>query len=116
MVAGDASLDARRLALQSETREVRVGQIDQQVDDFRLRTNNMLVEGYRLALVPLWLAYYVVERAPLPGRDQRPDRRPHRRAPRTRPVRLGEGDVSHPASLQKIVPSPPSLKGRGRGV
>ena len=61
VAAGDASLEARRMAMQWITREVRIGEIDAEVDDFRLRTNNMLVEGYRLALVPLWLLYYVVD-------------------------------------------------------
>jgi hypothetical protein len=61
VAAGDASLEARRVAMQWITREVRIGDVDAEVDDFRLRTNNMLVEGYRLALVPLWLLYYVVD-------------------------------------------------------
>ena len=49
------------MAVQWITREVRIGDVGAEVDDFRLRTNNMLVEGYRLALVPLWLLYYVVD-------------------------------------------------------
>jgi hypothetical protein len=59
--AADASLEARRQAMQQVTREVQWTEIDQAVQDFRMRTNNMLVEGYRLALVPLWLMYYEVE-------------------------------------------------------
>ncbi len=59
--AAAASLDARRLALQTETRKVREGQFDQQVEDLQLRTNNMLVSGYRLALLPLWLMHYFSE-------------------------------------------------------
>lgn len=59
--AADASLEARRQAMQQVTREVQLTEIDQAVLDFRMRTNNMLVEGYRLALVPLWLMFYEVE-------------------------------------------------------
>lgn len=57
--AADASLEARRQAMQQETGKVRSEEIDQPMDDFRMRTSSMLVEGYRLALVPLWLAYYM---------------------------------------------------------
>lgn len=60
ITAADASLEARRLALELETREVRQVEIDQPVENFSMATGNLLVESYRLALLPLWLAFYEV--------------------------------------------------------
>ena len=60
ITAADASLEARRLALELETREVQQTEIGQPVVDFSMATGNMLVESYRLALLPLWLAFYEV--------------------------------------------------------
>lgn len=60
ITAADASLEARRLALEFETREVQQTEFDQPVHDFSMATGNMLVESYRLALLPLWLAFYEV--------------------------------------------------------
>jgi len=59
--AADASLEARRLAMEHEIRDVRLEVFDQTIEDLHLRTTNMLVEGYRLALVPVWLAYYTID-------------------------------------------------------
>jgi tetratricopeptide (TPR) repeat protein len=61
VAAGDASLEARQMALQLESRAALESELDRSVSDFSLRTTHMLVEGYRLALVPLWLAYYMVD-------------------------------------------------------
>ena len=53
----------RRAAWRCSVRRARcaTGKWRPEIDDFVMRTNNMLVEGYRLALVPLWLVYYVVD-------------------------------------------------------
>ncbi len=57
--AAAASLEVRRQAQERLTREMRQDEIEQPVEDFQLRTTHMLVEGYRLALLPLWLMIYV---------------------------------------------------------
>lgn len=56
--AAEASLKARDMARRLELDAVRETAYDREVLDFSLRTTNMLVEGYRLALVPLWLGFY----------------------------------------------------------
>ncbi|GAP07991.1 MAG TPA: hypothetical protein DEQ80_11705 [Anaerolinea thermolimosa] len=61
ITAANASLEARRLALEAETREIQHTELDQPAYDFSVSTGNMLVESYRLALLPLWLAFYDVD-------------------------------------------------------
>lgn len=58
--AGDASLDARSAALEIERGEVRLVEMEN-VEDLKIDSHGMLVEGYRLALLPFWIGYYLVE-------------------------------------------------------
>jgi tetratricopeptide (TPR) repeat protein len=58
--AADAALEARAQAQKRLENKIRPEEIDQPVQDFRLRTANMLVESYRLALLPVWLTRYTL--------------------------------------------------------
>jgi hypothetical protein len=58
--AADAALEARKQAQEKLKREIQAGEMDQAVQDFSMRTANMLVEAYRLVLLPVWLASYTL--------------------------------------------------------
>jgi tetratricopeptide (TPR) repeat protein len=58
--AADAALEARRQAQEKLKRQVQAEELDQAVQNFTMRTANMLVESYRLVLLPVWLASYTL--------------------------------------------------------
>lgn len=58
--AADASLEARRLALQRTQAEVRAA-IGQPVNDLTILPARLAVESFRLVLLPVWLTHYTCE-------------------------------------------------------
>jgi predicted RNA-binding Zn-ribbon protein involved in translation (DUF1610 family) len=66
VTAADAALDARRIVQEKLRREIQANdELNQSIQDFSLRTANMLVESYRLVLLPVWLtSYTLVEGGP----------------------------------------------------
>jgi hypothetical protein len=59
--AADASLNARSQAIERIRANVQGVEMTQDISDFKLRTSNMLVTGYRLVLLPVWLNTYVLD-------------------------------------------------------
>jgi len=59
--AADASLSARALAIERIRADIQLAEISEQVSDFQMRTNNLLVTGYRLLLLPVWMNVYGLE-------------------------------------------------------
>lgn len=57
---GDASLNARRGVLALKREEVKA-HLDGRVGELRLSTAEMVVESYKLLLLPLWLGHYRLE-------------------------------------------------------
>jgi hypothetical protein len=60
VTAADAALDARKQAQDKLSRQIQAEDIDQATQNFVLRTANMLVESYRLVLLPVWLTSYTL--------------------------------------------------------
>jgi uncharacterized CHY-type Zn-finger protein len=58
--AADASLEARRLALQREQGRLRFD-LDQPVNDLVILPDRLAVECFRLVLLPVWLTHYIYE-------------------------------------------------------
>jgi len=58
--AADASLEARRLALQRGQAELRAA-LDQPVDELVILPAGLAVESFRLVLLPVWLTHYTHE-------------------------------------------------------
>lgn len=54
---GDASLAARRGVLETKRQEV-LARLEGRVNQIRLSTAEMVVESYKLLLLPLWIAHY----------------------------------------------------------
>jgi DNA-directed RNA polymerase subunit M/transcription elongation factor TFIIS len=57
--AAEASLKARQTAMQDEKRDILASEVSGAVEGFSMRTSNMLVESYRLALLPFWKMYFM---------------------------------------------------------
>lgn len=55
--AADASLEARRLALQREQNQLRLS-LDQPVSDLVIVPAQLAVESFRLVLLPVWMTHY----------------------------------------------------------
>lgn len=64
--AADASLNARSQAIERIRAEIQTVEISQEVNNFQLRSSNMLVTGYRLVLLPVWLNTYVFNEESFP--------------------------------------------------
>jgi hypothetical protein len=60
ITAADAALEVRQQAQEKLKRQIQTEEIDQAVQNFNMRTANMLVESYRLVLLPVWLASYTL--------------------------------------------------------
>ena len=60
ITAADAALEARQQAQEKMKREIQAAELDQVVQNFNMRTANMLVESYRLVLLPVWLTSYTL--------------------------------------------------------
>jgi hypothetical protein len=56
----DASLSARKIALDQKRESIR-HQIPSQAANFFVDSSKMLVESYRLILLPAWMSYYNLE-------------------------------------------------------
>jgi hypothetical protein len=59
--AADASLKAREQALQLEKRDILLNEQGRRIEGFAMHTPNMLVESYRLILLPVWKAFYLLD-------------------------------------------------------
>jgi predicted RNA-binding Zn-ribbon protein involved in translation (DUF1610 family) len=60
ITAADAALEARKQAQEKLKCEIQAAELDQVVQNFNMRTANMLVESYRLVLLPVWLTSYTL--------------------------------------------------------
>jgi hypothetical protein len=58
--AADASLHARKIALDHQRRQV-LSRIDSQISSFRMDSSKMIVESFRLVLIPAGLVLYEIE-------------------------------------------------------
>jgi len=58
---GDASLDARQFAFHKEQERVKARLMLQQVRDLSFSSLGIIVESFKLVLVPAWLAYYTLD-------------------------------------------------------
>ena len=58
---GDASLEARQYAFQKEQDKVKNKLLGQQVRDLSLSSLGIIVESFKLVLLPAWLTHYTVE-------------------------------------------------------
>jgi len=56
----DASLTARKMALDSEREKISLN-LPQAIRDLNVRSANMIVESYRLILLPVWLTHYKLD-------------------------------------------------------
>jgi len=59
--AAEASIEARSAAVERMRRDIQANEVSQSVDQFLMRTTNLLVTMYRLMLLPLWLGAYRLE-------------------------------------------------------
>ncbi len=57
----DAALDARAKALKLANEIIKKGIIDGPTKDFRVNSSQLLIESYKLILVPVWIVDYSVE-------------------------------------------------------
>jgi hypothetical protein len=57
--AAQASLKAREMAMRDEKRDILASEARGAVEGFSMRTSNMLVESYRLALLPFWKIFFL---------------------------------------------------------
>jgi hypothetical protein len=60
VTAADASLRAREAALGLERQDILETE-NRAIENLRLSSSSMLVESYRLALLPVWLTYYILD-------------------------------------------------------
>lgn len=60
VTASDASLKAREAALQLERQDIEITE-NPPINQLRLNSSSMLVDSYRLVLLPAWLTYYMLE-------------------------------------------------------
>lgn len=58
---GDASLEARQFAYLKEQERVRARLVMQKVRDLSFSSLGIIVESFKLVLVPAWLAYYTLD-------------------------------------------------------
>jgi hypothetical protein len=58
--AADASLDARKQAIDRIRSAIEIAEMDQRFDSFQIHSANMLVASYRLVLLPVWLSSYLL--------------------------------------------------------
>ena len=65
--AAEASIEARSAAVERMRRDIQATEISQAVDQFQMRTSNLLVTMYRLALLPLWVGAYRFEEKSYPA-------------------------------------------------
>ncbi len=61
VTVGDASLEARMCAFQKEQERVKVRLMLQQVRDLSFNSLGLIVESFKLVLLPAWLAYYTLD-------------------------------------------------------
>ncbi len=61
VTVGDASLEARMCAFQKEQERVKARLMLQQVRDLTFSSLGLIVESFKLVLLPAWLAYYTLE-------------------------------------------------------
>jgi len=61
VTVGDASLEARMCAFQKEQERVKARLMLQQVRDLSFNSLGLIVESFKLVLLPAWLAYYTLD-------------------------------------------------------
>jgi len=61
VTVGDASLEARMCAFQKEQERVKARLMLQQVRDLSFSSLGIIVESFKLVLLPAWLAYYTLD-------------------------------------------------------
>ncbi len=61
VTVGDASLEARMCAFQKEQERVKARLMLQQVRDLTFSSLGLIIESFKLVLLPAWLAYYTLE-------------------------------------------------------
>jgi hypothetical protein len=59
--AAEAALDARKQAIDRMSGLIKADEMDGSIDSFQMHTANMLVEAYRLVLLPVWMTTYVLD-------------------------------------------------------
>jgi len=57
---GDASLDAREIAVKKEKQKV-LSLMMADIDDFHFDSSQIMVSAYRLLLLPVWLTHYMID-------------------------------------------------------